>query len=595
MSHLQGGKVDISQIQIAARNSLINLLEKRPGSKAIVWDNSLAGPVGLVAQYVVLKDYEVIKMYPLRSTPLPTTNVKHIIFITRPKLAFMDLIAQNVHHDSKTWTGPKKQYHLFFVPRKSLLCRKRLEHSGMFGSLSSIEEFKCDFFPFDSDLISMELPEVYRDYYLENDPTSLYQVAQAIILLQKIYGPIPRVWGRGMAAKQVWDLITRLQRENLNKDLKEHQSSCIDRLLIIDRSVDLISPLATQLTYEGLIDEIFGVNNTTANFPADKFLSTEERSTQSLAEDKKQVILNSGDKLFSELRDKNFNAVGAFLSKQAKLITSQLEDRHDKTVQEMKLFVQRLPSMLANKEALARHTAIAECIKEETDSYEFLDCLQAEQEFLNCIEVDRISPFIEDLIAQKKPLIKVLRLICLQCIASSGLKPKVLEYYKREIVQVYGLKALLALTNLEKAGLLKTQSSTRQYTVLRKALHLTMEDTSEINPTDISYVHSVYAPLSIRLTEQLLKSNGWKQLQDVLGLLPGPTVDECLTSDMLNDSTTSNVVLVFFIGGCTFAEISALRFLSQQEELNVEFIIATTKLINGDTFLKSIISTEEDL
>lgn len=56
----------------------------------------------------------------------------------------------------------------------------------------------------------------------------------------------------------------------------------------------------------------------------------------------------------------------------------------------------------------------------------------------------------------------------MQCIASSGLKPKILEYYKREIVQVYGLQALLALTNLEKVGLLKVQSSTRQYTVLRK-------------------------------------------------------------------------------------------------------------------------------
>lgn len=585
--------MDVSLIQVAARNNLISLLEKCVGPKAIVWDNSLAGPVGLVAQYVTLKEYEVVKMFPLRDSPLPSVDVQHIIFITRPKLHLMDLVAQNVHIDSKSWSGPKKQYHLFFVPRKSLLCIKRLEHSGMFGSLISIEEFKCDFFPFDSDLISMELPEVYSDYYIENDPTSLYHVAQAILLLQKFYGPIPRVWGRGMAAKHVWDLLTRLQRENLTKDVKENQTSCIDRLLIIDRSVDLISPLATQLTYEGLIDEIFGINNTTANFPPDKFLSNEERNTDSLSEDKKSFILNSGDRLFSELRDKNFNAVGPFLSKQAKLMNAQFEGHHEKSVEEMKLLVKNLKTMMANKSLLATHTAIAECIKEKTDGYDFLDCLQAEQEFLNCIEVDRTSPFIEDLIAQKRPLIKVLRLICLQCIASSGLKPKVLEYYKRELVQVYGLRAFLAVTNLEKAGLLKVQSSTRHYTVLRKALHLTVEDSSEVNPTDISYVHSIYAPLSIRLTEQLLKGGGWKQLQDVLGLLPGVTVDESqTTSDVLSESTNSNVILVFFIGGCTFAEISALRFLSQQEELNVEFVIVTTKLINGNTFLESIINTD---
>lgn len=102
----------------------------------------------------------------------------------------------------------------------------------------------------------------------------------------------------------------------------------------------------------------------------------------------------------------------------------------------MKLFVQRLPTLMANKKSLAQHTAIAESIKEATDTYDFLDSLQVEQEFLNCIQVDKANPYIEDMIAQKKPLVKVLRLICLQCITNSGLKPKLLEYYKREIVQV---------------------------------------------------------------------------------------------------------------------------------------------------------------
>lgn len=66
----------------------------------------------------------------------------------------------------------------------------------------------------------------------------------------------------------------------------------------------------------------------------------------------------------------------------------------------------------------------------------FLMDMQAEQEFLSCFEVDKPSAYIEELIALGKPFIKVLRLICLQCICSSGLKPKVLEGYKRELVQV---------------------------------------------------------------------------------------------------------------------------------------------------------------
>ncbi|CAH1955857.1 unnamed protein product [Acanthoscelides obtectus] len=518
--HLQGGKADMSLIQTSARKNLITLLEKCSGKKALVWDNSLAGPVGLVAQYATLREHMVTKMYPLRPMPLPETDVDHIIFISRPKLRLMDYIAQNVHSDSKTKTASRKQYHLFFVPKKSLLCIERLKHKGVFGSVMVIDEFKCQLFPFESDLVSMEITEVFREYYLENDPTYLYQTAQAITYLQQMYGKIPKVWGKGAAAKQVWDLVIRLEREN-NEEQKSNQQTCIDQIILIDRAVDLITPLATQLTYEGLIDEIFGINNSTALFPIDHFLSSEEKTTESLSEDKKQIILDSADKLYADIRDKNFNAVGAYLSKQAKAISAQCESTQEKSVQEMKLYVQRLPQILAKKKQIATHTAIAECIKEVTDSYDFLDYLQAEQEFLNCIEVDKPSPYIEQMIAQSKPLVKVLRLMCLQCIANSGFKPKVLEFYKRELVHEYGIETLLVISKLEKVGLLKVQSSTRQYTSLKKALRLIMEDTSEINPTDISYVHSIYAPLSIRLVEHVTKSGGMKQLQEVLGLLPG--------------------------------------------------------------------------
>lgn len=68
--------------------------------------------------------------------------------------------------------------------------------------------------------------------------------------------------------------------------------------------------------------------------------------------------------------------MGPYLSKQAKAISAQLENTQEKSVQEMKMYVQRLPQILAKKKLLATHTAIAECIKEITDSYEFLDTLQ---------------------------------------------------------------------------------------------------------------------------------------------------------------------------------------------------------------------------
>ncbi|XP_014204862.1 vacuolar protein sorting-associated protein 33A [Copidosoma floridanum] len=596
-AHLSSGKLNIGLLQEQARKQLLCLLEKCDGPKVIIWDESLGGPMGLVAKGDTLQEHEVIKMYPLVGGRLPPADVSNVIFITRPHLDLMDFIAQNIHGEEGS--RQRKDFHIFFVPRKSLLCEKKLQNRGVYGNFTLIEEFPCDLFPFDNDVVSMEISSAYREFYLENDPTCLYQVAIAIQNLQRLYGKIPKVTGRGPAASKVWDLMQRLEKENEETKSKEVQTPVIEHLLLLDRSIDLLSPLVTQLTYEGLIDEIYGIHNTTVKLPAEKFASSDESPTMSLEKKIQQIILNSGEEIFAEIRDKNFNGVGPVLSKKARVISSQFDERHsDKSVQEIRKFVARLPHMLATKQSLAKHTTIAEMIKEVTDSTNFLETLQIEQELLNCIDTDKPNSYIEDLIAQQEPILKVLRLLCIQSITNSGLKQKLLDYYKREIVQTYGYEYLPTLLNLEKVGLLKVQQSVRQYTVLRKALRLTVEDESEIAPKDISYVHSIYAPLSIRLAEQLVQPGGWQGLNDILGLLPGPAINSVaqksasgrrnsMTSED-SSSEPSKLILVFFIGGCTFAEISALRFLSQQEELNVEFVIGTTKLINGDTFISSL-------
>ncbi|XP_046670558.1 vacuolar protein sorting-associated protein 33A isoform X1 [Homalodisca vitripennis] len=596
-NHLSGGKANIALLQEWIRSELLTLVDKCDGNKVIVLDDELNGPIGLVAKSTDLQAHGITNAFILRSGRLPSSEARNVIFITRPVLRLMDIIAENIHGEERSKV--RREFHIIFAPRKSLLCEKRLKNKGVFGNLTFIEELPCDIFPFDSDLMSMELQYAFKEYQLESDPSALYQAAQAVMTLQRLYGVIPRVCGVGAAAQQVWQLMTRL---SLAVTTPAPPLSHIDQLLLLDRAVDPLSPLTTQLTYEGLIDEIFGIINNTVHVPAHRFTQADEEAASDMIQNKKIIILNSGDQLYAEIRDKNFNGVGAALSRKAKLISSQLEERRgEKTIQEMKQFVARLPHMLATKKSLATHTTIAEMIKEVTDTDQFMDFLDCQQEMMLCVDTDKVQPYIEDCIAHKEPLVKVLRLICMQSATNSGLKPKVLDYYKREIVQAYGFHHLLTLINLEKAGLLKVQERQRVYPVVRKLLRLTVEDGSEVAPTDVSYVHSVYAPLSARLAQHLARAGGWRGLADVLPLLPGPSFEETQTipgqptrrgsidsKHSTASDTGSKVILVFFLGGCTFAEISALRFLSQQPDSNVEFLIATTKLINGNSFIESL-------
>ncbi|CAI9759760.1 unnamed protein product [Fraxinus pennsylvanica] len=48
-----------------------------------------------------------------------------------------------------------------------------------------------------------------------------------------------------------------------------------------------------------------------------------------------------------------------------------------------------------------------------------------------------------------------------------------------------------------------------------------------------------------------------------------------------------SLILVVFIGGVTFAEISALRFLSSQEGMVHDIIVGTTKIVNGHTLIET--------
>lgn len=47
------------------------------------------------------------------------------------------------------------------------------------------------------------LVSIHRENYLEGDPTCAYKAALALRTIQHFYGIIPRVFGKGVAAKQV--------------------------------------------------------------------------------------------------------------------------------------------------------------------------------------------------------------------------------------------------------------------------------------------------------------------------------------------------------------------------------------------------------
>lgn len=64
------------------------------------------------------------------------------------------------HSEDKLHTS--RDFHILFVPRRSMLCEQRLKEQGVLGSFINIDEYILDLIPCDSDLLSMEYESAFR-------------------------------------------------------------------------------------------------------------------------------------------------------------------------------------------------------------------------------------------------------------------------------------------------------------------------------------------------------------------------------------------------------------------------------------------------
>nr|XP_025688263.1 vacuolar protein-sorting-associated protein 33 homolog isoform X8 [Arachis hypogaea] len=501
-------------------------------------------------------------------------------------------ICSNIHHDESK--GLQREYHVYFVPRRTVVCEKVLEEEKL-HNMVTIGEYPLYIVPMDEDVLSFELDLAYKECQVDGDTSSLWHIAKAIHKLEFSFGVIPNLRAKGKASVRVADILNRMQAEE-PVNSSDTVMPEINTLILLDREVDMVTPLCSQLTYEGLLDEFLNIKNGSIELDASIMgLQQEGKKTK--------VPLNSTDKLFKEIRDLNFEVVVQILRQKA---TSMKQDYTEMTttsqsVSELKDFVKKLNSL----PEITRHINLAQHLTTFTSKPSFLGQLDMEHTIVESQSYDICFDYIEELIHKQEPLTTVLRLLILFSVTNSGLPKKHFDYLRRELLHSYGFEHITTLNNLEKAGLFKKQESRSNWLTIKRALQLVVEDTDTANPNDISYVFSGYAPLSIRLIQHAIRS-GWRPVEEILKLLPGPHLEtkrgafsNSPSFDSLSGVSTGiakyfrvpdgrrALVLVVFVGGVTFAEISALRFLCSQEGMAYDLIIATTKIVNGQTLVET--------
>lgn len=452
------------------------------------------------------------------------------------------------------------EHSIYFVPSRNMICDKYLEDQGIIGDVT-VGEFHLDLIPLDDDLISLELNGSFRSLYLDKDSTIIQLLSNALMKFQIIYGFFPRILGKGDAAYMLTECLDRARLDymiNMNSGL-ESKDSEFDSILLLDRTVDLHTPMRTQLTYEGLLDELYTINSSFVELDATLCAS---KGTLSSTKSKK-IILNGYDHVFSSIRDQSFEMVAEVLNKIALTLQEQEESRHHlSTSSELKEFASKLGSLTANRQSLSIHQRIYERILKVASEPQTNKRWKLEESISARLTDSTFMDILEDQIMAGTAYTTVLKLASLYSVANGGIKPKLYDQFRRTFCHSYGTRHMFTLQNLETIGLLNPVNavSKSNYSQLCKSLKLIKDYESSTENRDVSDCYAGYAPISVRLVQlasQLLNTNEgifttggdtitntapltWEGAADILALIPGKVVEKSIIPESKASRTTSN-------------------------------------------------------
>ena len=501
------------------------------------------------------------------STPL-------IIYIIPPELNYLKTIE---NHLSKTKNKMKKQFHIIFIPQITNECLSFI-NSSTFKLYVKFDNLNIDMYYLDRDLLSLEDHFAFYNLYVKDDLNILSILSKCIIKYEAIFGKIKYKYYKGSSAKKLNQLIL-----NEEEALSLENNNNLETLgcIILDRNVDMITPFCSNFIYEGLIDEYFGINFNSIKISS-KILEKEKDETL-------KIDLSENDKFYTKIKDYNFAKIRTFLPNRLKEHSKILEEGKKK-MEDMKKIQENLEKVKIIKDernSLTTNINLADYIAQKQKEPSAKNYLVMEQSILaGDLSYEKFE-FIDNELTKKSEEYNLLKIICLISSLKNGIKNKIYEQIKREFLQIYGFQELFLWNNLEKVNALKSQDGSSYFNDIDKKLKLIYEDVNLNEPNDISYSYSGYAPISIRLVEKAI-TKGWKSIEDVLYKLPGGEYyypkDE---REMIKETNDIKYFLLVFIGGITYGELSAIRYLNKKFK-NKKFVILTTGMINYKKLFNSL-------
>lgn len=483
--------------------------------------------------------------------------------------------------------------------------------------------FGLDLIPLCDDVISLEDYSYFTSLISKDDEkklvSKLFDAIRNKIL--RIFQRFNLRFSKGNLAIQLKNLIDEAEEKDKNTVYKQINSNVCNSIIIFDRKVDMLTPLCSQLTYRGAIDDFYSVKlNQNLEIEIEVNEESNNIAASSIVNFSKLVIpLNDENVGYNQVKDlhldeasnliqSNFFEAKQFLNQVKKEGTNsqisgindpkssiskssvsdnmlelsenlKIYNEYNKKYKSVKDLVQLTYSLVQNSHAKQ------EAVKIETDllingSKSIVDVTSFFEALVNQ-HISKTSSMItkeskdkdkaKAKISSSEELVEALRILCLT-ILSKDLNMHTIKSH----FNLYLLKNEKIWLLLEEFGILKRLNPNIKnggYEFIISEYNLIVD---EFSKDHIAFPYNGYIPILVKLIKEVL-TKGWiksKMLKYLFGYNYSPS-NEVLIRE------SSGYIVVVFIGGITYSEISAIRLLNKHKCMEGrQIIILTTGIIN---------------
>ena len=506
-----------------------------------------------------------------------TSHMKAICFI-RPTQTNVGMLIKELTHPRFS------EYYIFFsgIMPPSLL--NLLAESDEKERVKQVQEFYADFLPINEDLWSLNCRHTLN-MSTSSQQSALYERnfmgLQSMLLAMKRRPYAIRFQNSSKVAKKlaadIYESISQDDIFHFRRGSGGNTGSFL--LLIVDRLDDPVTPLLSQWTYQAMVHELLGLNNSRVIL----------RGAPNVSKDLEEVVLSSApghDAFFSKHRNSNFGELGEAIQKLLQDYQAQSKEHaagNLKTIEDMQSFMDKYPELRSQSHTVSKHVAIMGELARLVEVCSLMDVSAFEQD-LACSE-DQAGHLRQLMTKLDSSSIKIpdkLRLGMLYALRYENASPNnaigaVKEAMKRGGVPPSNVALVDAVlryagSSVRGAGLYGSNKDTASK--LMKSFMTSVQG--------VSNVYSQHSPVLMDTIEAAVKG---KLKGDTHPLITG---NNGRTSSFVENLALPQEILIFMVGGMTYEEATKVNEFNQANTGKIRVVLGGSTVHNSTSFLEEL-------